>query len=647
MLNQLSSLPFDLVAQIAVYAEGHDLVKLLLCGNRRFNDLLTRFGGVRNLNFVNRQFSAPLPLAVHHFQHVRSLVIISERQEVENFDASRMESIRLLNLESLSLRGSSAYHLFWLREKDTWMPLTPIFPNLKSLSYRDGKWSWHWVDSMPVGLTSLFIRTYHSDCKNAKTFPRSLTSLVTEGSLTLTGAMPALLNARSSLTELKNVGIHPIALTGFTRLIHLATASNNMCNYLENCLSMSKMPLISLVLQTQVNALPKFSPFLTSLDLSFSAALTVRSNLVTMLPRQLTRLSIVASHFKEIDSSFFSVLPTALLELHMDIGDAHDLNSSSILGRLALTYERNIQADRALLEAFLESSCPPSLTKLYFPGLDLIDDFSLSQLPKSIQQLDLWFNPNSRVYWDPQFDRHGLIGEGLLHLPTSLTILCIPTYRGKLRVPEAKALPRTLTRLQIRPPTWLNPRALAQFPPHLRWLELLRYAVISERHIMHLPRSLTHLSFKMERNLRTSTFSQLPANITSLQLKNWRERCNEDILHIPRHITKLGIAGATKLTKDAVSFLPQNLRQLWLNKCSDWDVETSTRLPKTLEVIVARQCFTWTQETVSRMWNLRWLEISAPRYAIHMLPRFIYLNTKNDMYYSYVSPSDELLDPYH
>jgi hypothetical protein len=635
------------MVSVTSYIPANYVMRLIVCGNKRLTELLTRFGGVQSLFLPNAGLKgSPLPRSLSCFHNLRSLTINSVASNLNGANGSLLEGFVLPKLEVLAIKGIFTDFCVLGTEKatGTWIDLNPLFPSLRTLALYISQWSWAWVDRLPTGLTSLSIQAnFTLPHETAKAFPPNLTSLKTIGAIPISEAGPALITVRESLTELSSSYQH-IDLKGFNKLLHLSLpldyASPEICR--ETCDNLVQMPLVSLELRTSGPVISKFPSTLTRLVLSVRNFIT--NDFAEYLPHQLTHFDLVAISLEKIGSPFFSALPRTLLDLRLDIGTLfHRQYDPS--GCIGLPSTLKPSEHMTLLDAFLGSSPPPSLTQLFFPGLHLIDDIGVGMLPKSITSLDLWFNPKSRLRWSPTH-QGALTEKGLARLPTSLKILHMPTYTGAMRVSDVSTLPQTLQKLQIR--ATLTVRALAHFPAHLTWLELLHHSVITDDHIPLLPRSLTHLSFRMPQILSVRSFSGLPSNLTSIHLHNWGNRGNENVKLVPRGVTKLVIAGATNLTKNCVPNFPPNLRHLTINKCEDWEVCTAKELPTTLVKLVIRKCRGMTPSALSHLVNLRWLELrsTAGSQFFCSVPSLQYLRGVGSNFQRFWGPYDpcELLD---
>lgn len=185
---------------------------------------------------------------------------------------------------------------------------------------------------------------------------------------------------------------------------------------------------------------------------------------------------------------------------------------------------------------------PASLVALDLTGTTSLGDNILSKIPKTLTYLSLG---SQKI--GPSF-------------PPTLTTLCLGNLH-KVKESWAKALPRTLTHLDLFSAMEIEPAALA-------WL----------------PRStLIHLDLHCVRTLHESWFPDFPRNLQFLSLASNVLITDKGIEALPRHLTHLNIS-STQLSVLGIAALPCYLEHLSVGVLEN-RVECIAYLPRGLKVL--------------------------------------------------------------
>lgn len=214
-----------------------------------------------------------------------------------------------------------------------------------------------------------------------------------------------------------------------------------------------------------------------------------------------------------------------------------------------------ITGDEHVMTDFDLFTLPPQLTQLIWSSNANLSDACLKYLPSSITSLQLGSGVN--------LDNSSPTASCALPPNLETFIWNRRTYNAWHPTEgQLKALPRTLTRLEIRG-IWEFPYSLVSSLPFS-----LTSLVLGSRPRINwitapLPAHLTRLELDMDDETPSEKLlAVLPSNLTELELRAAIRAFNdEDVKNLPTTLLKLKLRGASEITRDGISALPPSLTQ--------------------------------------------------------------------------------------
>ena len=301
------------------------------------------------------------------------------------------------------------------------------------------------------------------------------------------------------------------------------------------------------------SALP---PLLENFELTGCNRMLVASDSLSRLPTSLTNLKL--RHVANMSAYCFEYLPRNLVSLELG-GPSLEIGTPD-LKRLPPRLTSLHITDCSIASETVYSSLPNALTSFllritrpYPAGLNTVPASSKG-LPRSLTHLDIV---------DAQRRSGGFSNSFFFGLPRGILVLrLIPHERvtheivqalprglldidlGSAKIPCAyiRRLPRTITKLNIRHWADLDAEAIAELPPLLDSLILLRSPAIIDRAIGMLPSGLTHLELRHCPLLTDACGPLLPKGLKTLCLDGPHEITGAITAYLPPGLTSLQIA---------------------------------------------------------------------------------------------------------